>query len=106
MIETKLYIGLNDADTLKQEFDTAMYINVLKDVCISYGIPFSFSVQQGGYIHEDGQYTQERTLVLSLLDVERSTANAIAKDLCVYFNQESVLITEDQVRAYFVSDEG
>ena len=104
MIETKLYIGLNDADTLKQERETAFYIEVLKKVCIHHGIAFSFDVQQGGYIHEDGRYTQETTLVLSLLDVERDKANAIAKDLCEYFNQESVLITEDRVRSYYVSD--
>ena len=105
MIETKLYIGLNDADTLKQERETTFYIDVLKKACIQYGIPFSFDVRQGGYIHEDGRYTEERTLVLSLIDVDRDKANAIAKDLCERFNQESVLITEDRVRAYFVSDE-
>ena len=105
MIETKLYIGLNDADTLEQKFSTATCIDVLKAVCISYGTPFSFALQQGGYFHEDGRYTEELTLVLSLIDVERKTANGIAKALCDYFNQESVLITEDQVRAYFVTDE-
>ena len=105
MIETKLYIGLNDADTLKQERETAYYVEALKQVCIRYGIPFSFDVRQGGYIHEDGRYTEERTLVLSLIDVDRDKANGIAKDLCEHFNQESVLITEDRVRAYFVSDE-
>ena len=31
MIETKLYIGLNDADTLKQERETTFYIDVLKN---------------------------------------------------------------------------
>ena len=105
MIETKLYIGLNDADTLKQERETAYYVEALKQVCIRYGIPFSFDVRQGGYIHEDGRYTEERTLVLSLIDVDRDKTNGIAKDLCEHFNQESVLITEDRVRAYFVSDE-
>ena len=33
MIETKIYIGLNDADTLHQKHDTEKYINVLK-MCV------------------------------------------------------------------------
>ena len=105
MIETKIYIGLNDADTMQQEHHTAFYVDVLKQACIDAGVPFSFAIQQGGYIHEDGRYTEELTWVLSHIDVDRDKANAIAKDLCERFNQESVLITEDRVRAYFVSDE-
>ena len=96
MTETKIYVGLNDAETRKQEFETAQYVSILKNVCKSYQVPFSFSFAEGGYIHEDGQYTEELTLVISLIDAE------IAEDLCVFFHQESVLITEDRVRAYSV----
>ncbi|MBR6005870.1 MAG: hypothetical protein IK063_06575, partial [Clostridia bacterium] len=59
MTESKIYVGLNDCETLTQIFGTEKYISVLKNVCRSYGVPFSFSVEQGGYIHEDGSYTQE-----------------------------------------------
>ena len=104
MIETKIYVGLNDSETLKQEFETEKYVNVLKNVCCSYKIPFSFSFAEGGYIHEDGRQTQELTLVISLIDVDSDIVNEIAQDLCVFFHQESVLITEDQIRAYFVKE--
>ncbi len=103
MTETKIYVGLNDSETMKQEHETATYISVLKHVCRSYQIPFSFSLAQGGYIHEDGQYTEELTLVISLIDVDKKIINEIAKDLCVFFHQESVLITEDRVRAYYIN---
>jgi len=53
--ETKLYVGLNDSVTMTQEFDTEKYVSILKNVCRSYHVSFSFSVQQGGYVHEDGQ---------------------------------------------------
>ena len=102
MTETKIYVGLNDSETLRQEYDTAKYVSILKNVCKSYRIPFSFSLAQGGYLHEDGRYTEEQTLVISLIDAEKSVINEIAKDLCVFFRQESVLITEERVRAYFV----
>lgn len=103
MIETKLYVGLNDSKTYKQEHETAQYVSILKTVCKNYKIPFSVSLAQGGYMHENGQYTEELTLVLSMIDVERDLINAIAEDLCVFFRQESVLIMEDRVRAYYVN---
>ena len=104
MTETKIYIGLNDSGSLKQEHDTAEYISVLKNVCISYHVPFSFSVAEGGYMHEDSRYTQENTLILSLMDVPPETINEIAKDLCAFFNQESVMITEGNVKVYFINE--
>ena len=104
MIETKIYVGLNDSMTLRQEHETEKYVSILKNVCRSYHVAFSFAVEQGGYVHEDGEYTQETTLVLSLIDVGNEIVNEIAKDLCVFFHQESVLITEDEIRAYYINE--
>ena len=104
MIETKIYVGLNDSVTKKQEHDTKTFVDILKEVCKHYQVAFTFSLSRGGYIHEDGEYTEETTLVISLIDTEPEIVNEIAKDLCVFFHQESVLITEDRVRAYFVSE--
>lgn len=103
MTETKIYVGLNDAETLKQEHETYKYVSILKNVCKNYQVAFSVSLAQGGYMHEDGHYTEETTLVISLIDTERDVINEIAGDLCVFFHQESVLITEDRVRAYYVN---
>lgn len=104
MIETKIYVGLNDAFTLRQEHETALYIDTLKNVCFQYHVPFSFSVQEGGYFHEDGRYTQETSLALSLVDVAEETAREIAKDLCVFFRQESVMVTRGEVEVSFISE--
>ena len=105
MTETKIYVGLNDSETMTQIFDTEKYVSILNNVCRSYHVAFSFSVAHGGYFHEDGRYTQETSLVLSLIDAEKDTINEIAKDLCVFFRQESVMITENEVRSYFVKEE-
>lgn len=104
MIETKIYVGLNDSETLDQKFSTEKYISVLKTVCRGYQVPFSFSLLEGGYMNENGEYTQEKTLVLSLIDTPEKVISEIAKDLCVFFNQESVLITEDRVRAFYINE--
>ena len=90
MTETKIYVGLNDSTEKRQLLETEKYISVLRNVCYAYGTPFSFAVEEGGYIHENGEYTKETTLVLTLIDVRKSTVNEIAKDLCSFFHQESV----------------
>ncbi len=104
MTETKIYIGLNDSITKNQIFETEKYIRILREVCFAYHTPFSFDVLEGGYIHEDGAYTRETTLALTLIDAEQNVIHEIAKDLCAFFHQESVLITEDRVRAYYISE--
>ncbi len=104
MTETKIYIGLNDYETFTQTHDTEVYAGILKDICRNYHVGFSFSTDQGGCFDKDGRYTQETTLVLSLIDVDAQTVNEIAKDICVFFRQDSVLITENEVRTYYVSE--
>ena len=104
MTETRIYVGLNDSVTKMQLFETEKYISILKDVCCAYHTPFSFNVEEGGYIHENGEYTKETTLVLTLIGTDNTTVNEIAKDLCAFFHQESVLITENEIRSYFIQE--
>lgn len=103
--ETRIYIGLNDSETHAQKFDTKKYVSILKNVCLNYSVPFSFTVSEGGYLHEDGSYTQETSLILSLIDVENEKVHEMAKDLCAFFHQESVLVTEGMIHAYFVKEQ-
>ena len=104
MTETKIYVGLNDSVTKQQVFETEKYISILKNVCFSYGTPFSFALEQGGYIHEDGEYSRENTLVLTLIGTDSRIVEEIAKDLCAFFHQESVMITEGEIRTYFIKE--
>ena len=104
-IETRIYIGLNDATAKEQLFETEKYMDILKKVCQSYKVPFSVNTEEGGYYHEDGTYTEEKSFVLQLIGAERDTVKKIARDLCTFFNQESVLITENRIDGYFISRE-
>ena len=103
MTETRIYIGLNDADTGEQLYDTGQYMEQLKTVCQRYQVPFSVDVEDGGYYHEDGRYVEETSFVLVLIDAGKDVVRGIAKDLCTQFNQESVLVTEDHLEGYFVN---
>lgn len=104
MIESKIYIGLNDLITNTQLFENERYIKILRNVCYSYKVPFSFSIQEGGYIYESGEYARETSLVLTLIDAKKSIVDDIAKDLCAFFHQESVLVTESQIQARFIRE--
>ena len=101
MVESKIYIGLNDVNTNTQLFEKEKYVRVLRNVCYSYRVPFS---QEGGYIYENGEYARETSLVVTLIDVEKAVVGDIAKDLCAFFRQESVLVTESRIQAHFVRE--
>lgn len=103
MTETRIYIGLNDSQTKEQIHETEMYMSVLKYVCRNYHVAFSVDIEHGGYFHDDGEYTEETSFVLLLIDVDQNVVNEIAKDLCTFFHQESVLVTENHIDGYFIS---
>ena len=103
-IQSTIYIGLNDADTGVQKFSTEKYLSILKNVCRNYQVAFSIHRINGGYFHEDGRYTEENTLSLMLMDVPEETVLEIAKDLCAFFHQESVMVTTAPCKTVFVQE--
>ena len=102
--QSTIYIGLNDADTGVQKFTTEKYVAILKNVCRSYQVAFSVHQIHGGYFHEDGRYTEENTLSLMLLGVPQETVHEIARDLCAFFHQESVMVTTSPCTVVFVKE--
>jgi methyl coenzyme M reductase subunit D len=105
LVQAQVYIGLNDSVTRQQVFETDRYVETLKEVCLSHRLPFSLDVVSGGYVHDDGTYTEENTIVLTFIDADPDAVDEIARDLCSRFHQESVLITCDLVRVRTVSVE-
>lgn len=102
--QTQIYVGLNDSDTYQQKFETERYISILKKVCKGYRVAFSMSLINGGYFHDDGTYVEENSLMLTLLDVDEQTIEEIAKDLCAFFHQESVMVSSSEAEVHFVKE--
>ena len=102
--QTNIYIGLKDSEVYEQLFETEKYISILKNVCKAYRVAFSMNRIRGGYFHEDGTYVEEESLVLTLLDVDEKTIGEISKDLCAFFNQESVMVTYTDALIRFVKE--
>ena len=98
----QIYVGLNDKDALTQRFDTEMLCRIAKLVCHNYAGAYSMNLINGGYVHDNGAFTEENTIVLTLIDVTKEHVDEIAMDLCTFFRQESVMVTKDVVSSYMV----
>ena len=103
MTETRINVGLNDSQTKEQKHETEKYMSVLKYVCRNYHVAFSVDIEHGGYYHDDGEYTEETSFILLLINADQDVVSEIAKDLCTFFHQESVLVTENHIDGYFIS---
>lgn len=97
-------IGLNDSETREQKFETERIVRLAEECCKAYGLNYSCSMQTGGYIYEDGTYGTENSLQVVFIDENEEYINEFAKDICSFLNQESVLVTVDQVARYYVSE--
>ena len=102
--QTTIYIGLNDSVTGVQKYDSKKYLSILKSACRSYKVAFSVQEISGGYFHEDGRYTEENTLMLTLIDVPEQIVTDLAKDLCAFFHQESVMVTSSPTSVVFIKE--
>jgi len=103
-MQTKIYIGMNDSETGVQKFDSEKYLSILKNTCKSYKVGFSIQEINGGYFHEDGRYTEENALMLTLIDIPEHIIIDIAKDLCVFFHQDSVMVTSSPTSVVFINE--
>ena len=104
MLESRIYVGLDDKDSHEQHFDTEVYKSMLKSVCKDYRTSFSLQVIEGGYFHDDGSWVEENTLLITLIGTPKRTVYETARDVCTLFNQESVMITGTSVRQFNVRD--
>ena len=104
MLESRIYVGLDDKDSHEQHFDTEVYKSMLKSVCKDYRTSFSLQVIEGGYFHDDGSWVEENTLLVTLIGTPKKTVYKIAKELCTLFHQESVMITANSVLQFNLHD--
>ncbi len=81
MIESKIYIGLNDVNTNTQPFENEKYIKGLRNVCYSHRVPFSFHVQEGGYIYEngEGELSEDEAIIYNTMNRLGKSSSQIAK---------------------------
>lgn len=99
-----IHIGMNDKNAYEQIIDTDAVVRIIKSVCNGYGVLFSTYLQQGGYIHSDGNYIQEKSAAIKLIGISEDDVNNVAADLCCFLNQETELIEKRTCSYYTVSE--
>lgn len=99
-----IYVGLNDSEAKEQLHQTEKFYKILTNICRGYHIAFSVSELQGGYFHENDAFVSEKSFCLTLVGADDRVVDEISKDLCAFFNQESVLVTREKLDCRFVSE--
>lgn len=97
-------LGLNDKDEMVQKIQTERILRLVTKVCANYGMAFSSYLQDGGYIHDSGEYVLEKSVCIVFIDPDEKMVDEVGKDLCAFLNQESVLVTVDEVDTYFIRE--
>lgn len=97
-------VGLNDKDEKVQKIQTEKILRLVKNCCKGYAMAFSSYLQEGGYIHDNGEYVLEKSICIVFIDPDEMLVEEVGKDLCAFLNQETVLVTVDEVESYYISD--
>lgn len=97
-------VGLDDKDEKLQKIQTERALRLVTSCCKGYGAAFSSYLQDGGYIHDSGEYVLEKSVCIVFIDPDRNMIEEIAKDLCAFMNQESVLVTVEDIECFSISE--
>lgn len=87
----KLYVGLKDKDTKKQEISNLKAKNIIKDLCKTLEIDCTLLRAHGIYTHATGEQIEENTIVIEILEFDTQLElRLLIKILKEFLNQESI----------------
>lgn len=95
-------VGLKDKNEKIQKVQTEKILRLVNNCCKGYGMAFSSYLQDGGYIHDNGEYVLEKSICIVLIDPNADLVEEVGKDLCAFLNQESVMVTVDEIECCFI----
>lgn len=102
-VQYVLYVGTNDKDTNKPVYAPEEAVEKAKSILINMFGGYTIQDARGGWINDDGSICQEYTIVIYLSDTTSEQVHAACDVLIKEFNQNSILIQENQTRTEFYS---
>ena len=99
-----IYVGLADRNEYEQKVSFEKASSLVSNVCRNYNMSFSLVLQKGGYFHHNGQFVDETSLAVSLINADKHLVDEVASDLCCFFNQESVMVTCEKIQIYSIEN--
>lgn len=95
----RLYMGLNDKDTKKQEISTEEAEKTFNSLVLRSFDGATVWVADGVYTHEDGTQVSEKTLCCELVFAEYIHVKRFCELLKRVYNQESIAVQMIEVEA-------
>ena len=97
-----LNVGLNDKDTKLQKIDSIEAYKIVENTLLNNGLS-GYTIYQGKglYRHDNGDITQENTLIIEVLFTTDDIINKIIKILKQVLNQESILKQVQEIELSF-----
>lgn len=93
----QISVGTKDSETRTQKFTTEFIEKIICNVCRGYRLDYSISPVRGGYFHGDGGFVSEDSFCVTLIGAEENDVYEIAKDICAFLHQETVIVSRDTV---------
>lgn len=88
----RLYMGLNDKDTKRQEISTDEAYNIFNGLVLRMFDGATVWSAKGVYTHDDGTQVSENTLCCELVFADYIKAKKFVQQLKQIFNQESIAV--------------
>lgn len=97
----RVYLGLNDAETKRQEISTEDAMTIVSLFLASHYEGATVYPATGIYKHESGEIVRENSLVIELLYVTDGAIELTVQHFQKVLNQESVMIMKLPVEVQF-----
>ena len=97
-----LNVGLNDKDTKQQKIDSIEAYKIVENTLLNNGLD-GYTIYQGKglYKHDNGDITQENTLIIEMLFTNEEIVNKIIRILKQVLNQESIMKQVQEITISF-----
>jgi len=104
MIKQTLSIGLNDKETKKQEIETEMALEIIKDSIMDFGFDGATIIPGaiGIFRHADGTVVIENSVQVVFYGADSANVKALASKLRTALNQESIAYEEQEIYSEFI----
>lgn len=97
----RVFIGLNDAETHKQEISDDDAMEIVKSYCYDHFEGATVSHGYGLYRHEDGTKVQESTIIVELFYIEDDDVKKFIEHVKYMLNQESIGLVKIPMKVTF-----
>lgn len=97
--EYEIFIGCTDSQTRNELVHEEELMDMISSFFARNEIDFSLLKIEGGYLYEDGSFVMEDGVCINIIGDSDIDIISLAKSFSMFMNQESVLITRNNVKS-------